>query len=219
MHHDGYRLQWALHGNDLGLEIAANHCHVTHTHTLRLTSLPLSLSRVVCGIVHQACATRDETQKKMIYFYLEQYAHANPDYAMMAINTLQKEFSNSNPTIRGLALRSISYLRLKVTHDAFVMIACVVFSCNHDVIFDCFVVKNAECCGVSGAPDRTWSCGFASVCEEDGSGSCSQAVSHVTSICDRYVELLNRETVGEFLCHAPFLFAQRVESSCSDCMG
>jgi len=56
--------------------------------------------------------TRDLVIKKMIYMYLCNYATSHPDLAKMCINTLQKDCGNDDPMVRGLALRSLSSLRL-----------------------------------------------------------------------------------------------------------
>jgi hypothetical protein len=44
---------------------------------------------------------------KMIYLYLVNYAESNSDLALLAINTLQKDCQDQDPTIRGLALRAL----------------------------------------------------------------------------------------------------------------
>ena len=59
-----------------------------------------------------ACATKDLVQKKMVYLYLCSHAETNPDLALLAINTLQRDCADENPLVRGLALRSISSLRI-----------------------------------------------------------------------------------------------------------
>lgn len=48
----------------------------------------------------------------MIYLYLTNYAETNGDLTLLAINTLQKDCRDQDPTIRGLALRSLCGLRL-----------------------------------------------------------------------------------------------------------
>ncbi|CAD2213160.1 Adaptin N terminal region/non-SMC mitotic condensation complex subunit 1/Beta2-adaptin appendage, C-terminal sub-domain, putative [Angomonas deanei] len=56
--------------------------------------------------------TPDVVSKKLIYFYLASNSDKNPDLALMTVNTLIKEISDSNPVVRGLALRSLSSLKL-----------------------------------------------------------------------------------------------------------
>ena len=59
-----------------------------------------------------ACATMDLVQKKMVYLYLCNHAETNPELSILAINTLQKDCEDDSPLVRGLALRSISSLRI-----------------------------------------------------------------------------------------------------------
>ncbi|GMH56350.1 hypothetical protein TL16_g02114 [Triparma laevis f. inornata] len=57
--------------------------------------------------------TRDLVIKKMVYLYLCTYASTSEEVAIMCINTLMKDCSNDDPMVRGLALRSLTSLRLK----------------------------------------------------------------------------------------------------------
>ena len=50
-------------------------------------------------------------QKKMVYLYLSTYAEQNSELALLTVNTLRKDGNDRNPTVRGLALRSITSLR------------------------------------------------------------------------------------------------------------
>ena len=59
-----------------------------------------------------ASYTDDMVQKKLIYLYLSTYVEKNQDLAVMAINTYLKDCQNNDPKIRGLALRSLSNLKL-----------------------------------------------------------------------------------------------------------
>ncbi|KAL0482104.1 beta-adaptin-like protein A [Acrasis kona] len=56
--------------------------------------------------------TKDITQKKMVYQYLINYANTNQDLAILTINTLSRDCRDESPLVRGLALRSLSSLRL-----------------------------------------------------------------------------------------------------------
>ena len=47
-----------------------------------------------------------------MYLFLCNYADGNPQLAMMVVNTLQKDCRDENPTVRGLALRSLTSLRI-----------------------------------------------------------------------------------------------------------
>eukprot|EP00850_Spirogloea_muscicola_P011386 SM000070S21352 [mRNA] locus=s70:581897:587414:+ [translate_table: standard] len=58
-------------------------------------------------------ATSDLILKKMCYLYVCNYAVVNPELALLTINFLQKDCSDEDPMIRGLALRSLCSLRVK----------------------------------------------------------------------------------------------------------
>ena len=60
-------------------------------------------------------STTDIVQKKMIYLYLINYAETNQEQALMAINTFFKDCKrdNSDPKIRGLALRNLCSFRFE----------------------------------------------------------------------------------------------------------
>lgn len=47
-----------------------------------------------------------------MYLFLCHYADTNADLAMMVVNTLQKDCRDENPMVRGLALRSLTSLRI-----------------------------------------------------------------------------------------------------------
>jgi AP-4 complex subunit beta-1 len=59
-----------------------------------------------------ASATSNIIQKKMVYLYLSNYAKRNSELALLTINTLRKDASDRDPTIRGLALRTMTSLKL-----------------------------------------------------------------------------------------------------------
>ncbi|KAF2803060.1 ARM repeat-containing protein [Mytilinidion resinicola] len=52
--------------------------------------------------------------KKLVYIYLLHHAEAEPDTALLAINTIQKSLADSNPQVRALALRVMSGIRVPV---------------------------------------------------------------------------------------------------------
>eukprot|EP00878_Enallax_costatus_P027330 GHUV01029406.1.p1 GENE.GHUV01029406.1~~GHUV01029406.1.p1 ORF type:complete len:554 (+),score=105.09 GHUV01029406.1:514-2175(+) len=54
----------------------------------------------------------DIVLKKMMYLYITHYAASTPDLALLAINQLQKDCQDQDPTVRGLALRSLCSLRI-----------------------------------------------------------------------------------------------------------
>jgi len=57
-------------------------------------------------------STNDMIIKKMVYMYLTKYALENSELALLCVNTLCKDCEDMDPKIRGLALRSLSSLRL-----------------------------------------------------------------------------------------------------------
>eukprot|EP01031_Cornospumella_fuschlensis_P030760 gene30760-37165_t len=75
-------------------------------------TLGIDVSRLFTDMV-LAIETRDIVIKKMIYFYLCNYAHSEPEMAIMCINSLRRDCDNENPMVRGLALRSLCSLRLE----------------------------------------------------------------------------------------------------------
>eukprot|EP00388_Colpodella_angusta_P002369 GDKJ01007989.1.p1 GENE.GDKJ01007989.1~~GDKJ01007989.1.p1 ORF type:complete len:1004 (+),score=276.11 GDKJ01007989.1:159-3014(+) len=74
-------------------------------------TLGVDVSRLFPEMV-LASHTTDLVQKKMVYLYISTYAHLNQDLAILAVNTLQKDSRDHDPTIRGLALRSLASLRV-----------------------------------------------------------------------------------------------------------
>lgn len=60
-----------------------------------------------------ASATKDLVDKKIIFQYLSLYSHSNSDFARMAVNTFMKDSMSSDPVIRALAIRHLSYLRFR----------------------------------------------------------------------------------------------------------
>ncbi|XP_006644391.1 beta-adaptin-like protein A [Oryza brachyantha] len=57
-------------------------------------------------------ATSDAVLKKMCYLYVGVHARNHPDLALLTINFLQRDCRDQDPTIRGLALRSLCSLRV-----------------------------------------------------------------------------------------------------------
>ncbi|KAL2066362.1 hypothetical protein VTL71DRAFT_2433 [Oculimacula yallundae] len=52
--------------------------------------------------------------KKLVYIYLLAHAESEPDLALLSINTIQKSLSDQSPTIRALALKTMSGIRVPV---------------------------------------------------------------------------------------------------------
>ena len=57
--------------------------------------------------------SNDLELKKMVYLYTMKYAKANPDLAILAINTFKKDTRDPNPLIRALAVRTMGCLHLE----------------------------------------------------------------------------------------------------------
>ena len=63
---------------------------------------------MTCGV----SSGEDVVLKKMLYLYICTYAQSNPDLTLLTINLLTKDCRDQDPTIRGLALRSLCQLRV-----------------------------------------------------------------------------------------------------------
>jgi len=74
-------------------------------------TLGIDVSRLFTEMM-LAIETRDLVIKKMVYLFIGGYASGNPDLAQMCINSLQKDASSEDPTVRGLALRTLLSLRV-----------------------------------------------------------------------------------------------------------
>jgi len=63
------------------------------------------------------CMQTDNLElKKLVYLYLMNYAKAQPDLAIMAVNTFVKDCEDPNPLIRALAVRTMGCIRVdKIT--------------------------------------------------------------------------------------------------------
>ncbi|KAL6754541.1 adaptin N terminal region-domain-containing protein [Haematococcus lacustris] len=57
--------------------------------------------------------TADLELKKLVYLYLINYAKAQPDLAIMAVNTFVNDAKGDNPLIRALALRTMGCIRVE----------------------------------------------------------------------------------------------------------
>ena len=74
-------------------------------------TLGIDVSRLFTDMV-MAIETKDIVIKKMVYLYLCNYCHKEPDMAVLCINTLRRDCDDDDPMVRGLALRSLCSLRL-----------------------------------------------------------------------------------------------------------
>lgn len=52
--------------------------------------------------------------RPLVYNYLLHHAEADPDTALLAINTIQKSLSDTNPRVRAMALKTMSGIRVPV---------------------------------------------------------------------------------------------------------
>ena len=50
--------------------------------------------------------------RKLVYIYILRYAEAEPDLALLSINTFQRDLGDSSPLIRAMALRVLSGIRV-----------------------------------------------------------------------------------------------------------
>ena len=55
--------------------------------------------------------------KKLVYLYVVNYAKAQPDLAILAVNTFRKDSLDPNPLIRALAVRTMGYIRLEAVAE------------------------------------------------------------------------------------------------------
>jgi vesicle coat complex subunit len=74
-------------------------------------TLGIDVSRLFTDMI-MAIETKDIVIKKMVYLYLCNYAHKEPDMAVLCINSLRRDCDDDDPMVRGLALRSLCNLRL-----------------------------------------------------------------------------------------------------------
>eukprot|EP00438_Fugacium_kawagutii_P000603 Skav236175 [mRNA] locus=scaffold298:438469:442274:- [translate_table: standard] len=59
------------------------------------------------------CIQTDNVElKKLVYLYVMNYAKAQPELAILAINTFRKDATDPNPLIRSLAVRTMGCIRL-----------------------------------------------------------------------------------------------------------
>ncbi|KAK9817308.1 hypothetical protein WJX72_012438 [[Myrmecia] bisecta] len=76
--------------------------------TIGIDMSSLFVQVMTCGVSN----SEDIVLKKMLYLYLSTYAQSNPDLTLLTINLLTKDCKDQDPTIRGLALRSLCSLRV-----------------------------------------------------------------------------------------------------------
>jgi len=80
---------------------------------INYTSMGIDMSSLFMQVVNCAVSNSQDVQlKKMLYLYIGTYAQSNPELTLLTINLLTKDCRDQDPTIRGLALRSLCSLRV-----------------------------------------------------------------------------------------------------------
>ena len=59
--------------------------------------------------------------RKLVYIFLLRYAHAEPDLALLSINSFQRDLADPNPLIRAMALRVLSGINVPMVANIVVM--------------------------------------------------------------------------------------------------
>lgn len=76
-------------------------------------TIGIDMSGVFMEMVNCAVSSHDNLKlKKMLYLYIVICAQQKPDLILLTINLLTKDCRDQDPTIRGLALRSLCSLRV-----------------------------------------------------------------------------------------------------------
>ncbi|XP_049848266.1 AP-1 complex subunit beta-like [Schistocerca gregaria] len=57
--------------------------------------------------------------KKLVYLYIMNYAKLQPEQAILAVNTFQKDSNDKNPLVRALAIRTMACIRVKEVIEYF----------------------------------------------------------------------------------------------------
>ncbi|KAH9018479.1 adaptin N terminal region-domain-containing protein [Lactarius pseudohatsudake] len=70
-----------------------------------------NVSEYFAQVVKNVAASNIEV-RKLVYIYLLRYAEAEPDLALLSINTFQRDLADSSPLIRAMALRVLSGIRV-----------------------------------------------------------------------------------------------------------
>jgi AP-3 complex subunit beta len=70
-----------------------------------------NVSEYFAQVVKNVAASNIEV-RKLVYIYLLRYADAEPDLALLSINTFQRDLTDSSPLIRAMALRVLSGIRV-----------------------------------------------------------------------------------------------------------
>ena len=80
---------------------------------INYTTVGIDMSSLFMQVINCAVSNSQDVQlKKMLYLYISTYAQSNPELTLLTINLLTKDCRDQDPTIRGLALRSLCSLRV-----------------------------------------------------------------------------------------------------------
>lgn len=79
-------------------------------------SVGKDVSGLFADVINCVQSTSIET-KKLVYLYVINYAKAQPDLAILAVNTFRKDSLDPNPLIRALAVRTMGYIRLEAVAE------------------------------------------------------------------------------------------------------
>lgn len=80
---------------------------------ISLVSVGMDMSSLLPTMISCANLSADNlVLKKMLYLYITHYATQIPEMTLLAINQLHKDCRDQDPTVRGLALRSLCSLRV-----------------------------------------------------------------------------------------------------------
>ncbi|XP_033739690.1 AP-4 complex subunit beta-1-like [Pecten maximus] len=93
----------------LSLQSDAQTCRIALAKVLAAKTNGMDLTDMVPKIL-KLLAHPDLIAKKIVYSILTEYAHKQPDIALLAVNTLTHECSHGNPMVRGLALKTVCSL-------------------------------------------------------------------------------------------------------------
>ena len=80
-------------------------------HLTQLISKGRNVSEYFAQVVKNVASHNLEV-RKLVYIYLLRYAEAEPDLALLSINTFQRDLADGSPLIRAMALRVLSGIRV-----------------------------------------------------------------------------------------------------------
>lgn len=103
----------ALSGGGVGKADAVAAKRDLFKRIINFMTIGVDMSSLFMQVMTCAVSNNDDlVLKKMLYLYICTYAQANPDLTLLTINLLQKDCKDQDPTIRGLALRSLCQLKV-----------------------------------------------------------------------------------------------------------